>query len=279
MRSNALIRRVARLSGIVAAAVVMSCASENSVEREADGGSASVAASISDPVDVLCALPSDPVVLLEEEGAVLQMWSLTWRDVYSQPVLPPDAAFLAYRRAIRAERADLERPPPLIPGTETEIWRDERHNNDLAYSGAVGSIDPITCLDALLFAEQHSRFSQLDHPTEFIASILRRRTGESDEVMVIFGASDEMFPPGSFYGFDVADAHRAQGWNWAYVLHNHTLQDDDGSRVLGVPVPSTSDVELARVLAEQRGLESARVTNGFFTFRAQVRELVDFRAR
>lgn len=236
-----------------------------------------------EPVDPHCALPTPPTVLLERDGVVLWEWSLPALEIFFQPVLPPDSGLLAYRAAIRADGADLRRPVADEPakGTEAEeeIWRNERFNNDLAYSGEVGTIQPITCLDALLFAAQDARFSELDHPTEFLASVLRRGVADDARLVVVFGAGNEMFPPKEVYGFDVVDRYLADGWIYWYALHNHTIQRNGESLALGTPVPSTSDVQLTRNLAAGRGLEGVRVTNGFYTFSASVDGLAAFRSR
>lgn len=235
------------------------------------------------PTDTPCAFPSAPVVLLEDDGAVLKRWSFPARESLYGLALPPDSGLLAYRAAIAAAGADVRLPPLQVPPTQSEaeaaMWADEQYNNDLAYRGEVGSIGPIGCLDALLFAEQNARVSQLDQPTEFLASVLRRGAPGSEELTIVFGAGTETFVPRSAYGFEIVDEYVAQGWTYWYALHNHTLQRSDGSSTLGVPVPSTSDVQLARNLAEDRGLESVRVTNGFYTFDATVDELSAFRAR
>lgn len=85
-----------------------------------------------------------------------------------------------------------------------------------------------------------------------------------------------MFPPSWVHGFDIVDDHLARSWRYWYLLHNDTRQ---GNEALGGPVPSTSDVRLVRWLAETRGLERVRVTNGFYTFDAGIDELGDFRWR
>src|SRR5690606_16682245 len=127
----------------------------------------------------------------------------------------------------------------------------------------------------LLFAEQNARIPQMEHPTEFLASVLQRATVERDEVVVVFGAGNERLPPRPAYGFEIVDTYLAQGWRYWYSLHNHTRQADG---TLGVPVPSTSDVHLARNLAESTGLERLRVTNGFYTFDAAVEDMARLRA-
>jgi hypothetical protein len=227
-----------------------------------------------------CAFPTDPVTILDDQGLVLRSWSFPLGEVHLGGALPEDPDFLAYRSTIRGEGAESRYPVLDLPSArdeaEAEIWRDEAFNNDLAYRGQAGSIEPITCLDALLFAEQNRRVPQLERPTEFLASVLRRDSGEGVEVIVVFGAGDQLFPPRSVDGLEVVAGYLAEGWRYWYFLHNHTRQ---GNGALGVPVPSTSDVRFARNLASELGLERVRVTNGFYTFDAGIEELGGFRAR
>jgi hypothetical protein len=143
----------------------------------------------------------------------------------------------------------------------------------------VARIDPITCLDALLFSRQASRISQIEQPTEFLASVLRREAAAGQELVVVFGAGSEMFAPREVYGFEVVDSLVAEGWSYWYAIHNHTVQKNGDLLALGVPAPSTSDVGLYRSLVEEMGLQSFRVTNGFYTFSASTDDLGAFRAR
>ncbi len=234
-------------------------------------------------IDARCRLPSDPVDVREEGDAVLVVWELPAEEVYGAPVLPADPGLLAWRAAIRADSADRLRPVADEPEPATEeaaaLWEDERVNGELALGGEVGEIGPITCLDALLFACQNDRVPQLERPTEFIASVLRRDAPDGPRLAVVFGAGSEMYPPKSVYGFDVVDDYRAAGWRWIYVLHNHTTQRNGDRLALGTPTLSTADVQLTRGLASERGLEEARVTNGFYTFSATASELGRLRSR
>lgn len=229
-----------------------------------------------------CRLPTERTVIRAEDGAVLETWELALADVTTD-ALPGEPGFLEYRTAIERDGANLRRPvadPPVIDSEELAvIWEDEFFNTDLVFDGGVGSIDPITCLDALLFARQAERVSQLRQPTEFSAAVLRRETPEGTRLLVVFGAGLEMFVPRGFYGFDVVEDRRAEGWAWGYAIHNHTTQRNGERLALGVPVPSTSDVGLLRSLSADLGLDSVRVTNGFYTFRAAVHDLREFRAR
>ena len=74
-----------------------------------------------------------------------------------------------------------------------------------------------------------------------------------------------MFPPKRFYGLEEVEADVAAGWQYWVVLHNHTLGRLDGKPALGVPAPSTNDVQLFRELMEQLGLREVWVTNGMYT--------------
>jgi hypothetical protein len=241
------------------------------------------AASKADTLGSACKMTAQTTTILERSGAILETWALRSGDVVTATELPNDPAFLAYRAAIKRDGADILRPvadPPIVrTDAEAEVWRNERFNNDLVFSGAVGSIAPITCLDALLFSRQASRISQIDQPTEFLASVLRRETSTGPDLVVVFGAGSEMFPPKDVYGFEVVNRFLAEGWRYWYAIHNHTVQKNGDLLALGVPAPSTSDVQLYRSLGKQMGLESLRVTNGFYTFSASVHELGAFRAR
>jgi hypothetical protein len=236
-----------------------------------------------EPTDPRCALPADSVTVREDGSAVLLVWTFPDEPVYSEFVLPADSAYLAYRAAIRADGADARNPIADEPTPQSEdeatIMRDESLNRDLAQRGEVGVIERMRCLDALLFTFQHVRFSQLAHPTEFVASVLRKEAGDGARLMVVFGAGDELFPPKSVYGFDVAADSAAQGWEYWYVLHNHTIQHNNDRLALGAPALSTSDAQLMRSLAGTAGLRSARVTNGFYTYTVPARELDRLRSR
>jgi hypothetical protein len=70
-----------------------------------------------------------------------------------------------------------------------------------------------------------------------------------------------------------------EGWGIWYVIHNHTTQESGDRLTLGSPVVSTNDVQLTRALAVELSLDSVRVTNGFFTFRASTGDLSQFRSR
>jgi hypothetical protein len=227
-----------------------------------------------------CQWTAEPQILLDHDGAVLKLWSFGLEAQHLSFHLPEDAAFKDYRSLIesqgRAERYPALYVPPAQDSLEAAVWADELFNNRLVYASGIGLVQPISCLDALLFAHHNSRTPQLERQTEFVASILRRTNGVNDEVTVIFGAGDDTFPPMSVFGFAYVREYVDQGWEYWYLLHNHTRQ---ANGVLGVPAPSTSDVRFTRGLADEYGLQRVRVTNGFYSFDAAIAELATLRSR
>ena len=215
------------------------------------------------PAAVRCELP-EPTVLRREGNSVLQVWELPAAAVWFGEALPDPPGYLAYRDAIRAAGGDRARPvadpPQPKDSAERELWRREDHNAALMYEGG-GEVRPIHCLEAALFALQEARYSELTRPTEFIAHILRR----NDSLKLYFGARDLMFPPKRFYGLEEVAADVAAGWEYWVVLHNHTVRTLDGKPALGMPAPSTSDVQLFKGLVENLGVREVWVTNGMYT--------------
>lgn len=274
---------VAALAGCPAGATSPTALAPVPAEGSARSDTDELPASVESAVEPACQLTGAPETIRRDGAAVLQVWQLPGDEVLQRAVLPDDAGYLAYRAAIRADGADLRKPvsdePEPRNRAEAQVWANERYNGELAHSGKVGAIEPITCLDALFFAYQHARVSQITQPTEFLLSVLRKDVDGRPRLVAIFGASDVMFPPKTVYGFDIVDEYLAKGWRFWYVLHNHTIQKHGERLALGNPVLSTSDVQLMRNLAAGSGLQSARVTNGFYTFSARADEFASLRSR
>jgi hypothetical protein len=192
--------------------------------------------------------------------------------------LPEASGFASFRSAITEAGGDHQRPEadPPRPTTdaEREMWRREDANAALVY-GEDGEVRPVRCLEAALFARQDARYSQLTRPTEFIAHVLRRE----DRLKVYFGAGDATFPPRSVYGLDRVRGDVAAGWEYWAILHNHTVRTLNGRPALGVPAPSTSDVQLFRSLVAELGLREVWVTNGMYTGIVPAERLSKFHVR
>jgi hypothetical protein len=206
------------------------------------------------------------------------MWDIPASPLWFSEKLPDAQGFAAFRAAVVAAGGDQSRPQadPPRPTTdaEREIWRREDANAALMYADG-GEVRRIRCLEASLFARQDARYSQLTHPTEFIAHVLRR----GDRLRIYFGAGDATFPPRSVYALDRVRADVTAGWEYWVVLHNHTIRRLNGRPALGVPAPSTSDVQLFRSLVQQIGLREVWVTNGMYTGVVPADRLSKFHAR
>jgi len=260
---------VTRLFALVVSAAVVLDTTGSHPPRPGRVANAAATQPVVRPQSSHCGFAEAPVVVKRSGSAVLQFWTVAERSVLRPADLPRDSAFLEFRRTIERAGADLLRPvadPPRIRGaSDAEVWRLEARNEELAYSGRAGLVRPARCLDALLFAYQNTRYPQLSHPTEFIASILRREVNGEWLLRIYFSASDMLFPPQDYYGFDEIEKELAAGWEFWAVLHNHTVRSYRGALALGVPAPSTSDVDLLRSLVGNLGLRNAWITNGFFT--------------
>ncbi len=229
------------------------------------------------PEGVMCVLPASTVVRTEG-SARLEAFEFQLPGHWFGTMLPVSADYDRYRAEVIKAGADLARPiaDPSQPrdDAERELWRREGLNEELMYTGG-GQVRRIRCLEAALFARQHTRYSQLTQPTEFVAHILRR----GDVFKVYFAGSDRMFPPKSFYAIDEVRADVAAGWQYSAVLHNHTSRSLHGKLALGVPAPSTSDVELFSGLVASLGLREVLVTNGMFTGVVSAERLSRFSTR
>ncbi len=210
-----------------------------------------------------------PTLVRNAGAAVLQYWELEDRPVLYSPVLPDDPMYARFRAAIHAAKADIEHPiadaPVAKSDEERELWRKEDANKALAYSGRGGEIRPIHCLEAALFAYQNARYSELTQPTELMASIVAKQVAGKRMLRVYFTAGDTMFPPKQLYAFPEVERDIAMGWEYLVMLHNHTVQKHGDQPALGVTVPSASDIQLLRHLAEDDKLQSGWVTNGVYT--------------
>ncbi len=215
-----------------------------------------------------CSFGIEPSVLLEAGAARLVRWEVPERAVLVSEKLPNDIDYSSFRKAARVAGAAVKRPTvfPLELGEEAEKnWPRELRNQEIAYEGKAGNVRPIQCLEALLFSYQNRRFSQIEKPTEFIASVLRKEIDGEVFLRIYMGGSDSLFPPKDFYTLDQVDKDLESGWDFQVMLHNHTVQKKGKEIALGVPAPSTTDVQFLQMLLAERGLKNGRVTNGFYT--------------
>ena len=238
---------------------------------------ASVAGESQTPTNTRCELPQSTVIR-RDGSSVWEMWELSATVPWFGEELPEAPGYVAYRAAIRSAGGDVPRPladpPQNKDNREREIWRREELNAALMYDGT-GHVRPVQCLEAALFARQDSRYSQLTRPTEFVAHLLRR----GDSLRVYFGSSDQMFPPREFQASPDVARDVSAGWQYSVILHNHTVRAYNNNPALGMPAPSTSDVQFFRMLAQRLGLREAWVTNGMYTGVVATEKLDPFRTQ
>jgi len=215
-----------------------------------------------------CALLAKPTILLEADGAVLKRWRVVDDPVFWRAIMPKNRGFSAYTSKLKSAGATQAHPPRIARTYKNERerlgWEKEYRNESRVYAG-VGKIRPIHCLEALMFAQQNDRYPQLSHPTEFVVAVLRKRIDGRDWLTLYFGAGAQLFPPKTVYGFDQARADVKRGWTFLVALHNHTIRRQGKRLLLGMPVPSTNDVQLMTGLVQEAGLQAIWVTNGRYT--------------
>jgi hypothetical protein len=193
----------------------------------------------------------------------------------------PDEAISRFREAVRGRlvpdldaRSLIERQRAIFAGAAAE-WRGEATNATLVLEGRVGTITPVSCLEAMLWKWQAARYPMLEHPTEFGAFVLRGH----GRVHVYLSSADRV-------GQKIRDAitKRVQadasaGFRLVTHIHNHPFLFDRkvGDRmwtleatkedVAGALAPSMTDVQFYRNLRNSLGLQEAWVMNGLNTSR------------
>lgn len=215
--------------------------------------------------------------------AVLDAKPTEWHGRFDLPDSPGlwqpvggDATIAQFRDSVRARlgaepksRLLIERQQRIFAALPAD-WNGEATNARLLLDGRAGTISPISCLEAMLWKWQASRFPMLTHPTEFGALILR-----SKGRVRIYLSSDDLV--GQRFRGTIAGLVRqdiASGYRLVAHLHNHPFLFDRvvGDRmwtlegtvadVAGALAPSMTDVQFYRNLRQSLGLAEGWVTNG-----------------
>jgi hypothetical protein len=193
----------------------------------------------------------------------------------------PDEAISRFREAVRGRlgpdldaRSLIERQRVIFAATSAE-WRGEAANATLVLEGRVGTINPVSCLEAMLWKWQAARYPMLEHPTEFGAFVLRGH----GRVRVYLSSADLVGQKIRDAITKRVEADAAAGFRLVIHIHNHPFLFDRkvGDRmwtleatkedVAGALAPSMTDVHFYRNLRNSLGLQEAWVTNGLNTLR------------
>jgi hypothetical protein len=226
-----------------------------------------------------------PVVLRQAADTIYQSWTFQAGKLPEEVELSRLPALSAFLDTVRARvgpldaRAQLARQIAYYAARPDSDSQGEAENGRLVLAGAVGTLRPASCLEALLVDYQAARFPMAGHPTEFHALILERGDGPGREVRVYFAASGAPWPPRAGLLLERVAADRGEGWRAVAHLHNHPFLFASEGDIAGANAPSLTDVQFWRSVRDELGVESARVTNGFATFDAPAASFDRLRAR
>ena len=232
-----------------------------------------------------CRWPVAPVVLRQAGDTLYQSWTFEAGQLpgrVNPANLPSLSAFLdTVRSRVGAldARAMLRRQIAYYASRPDSDSQGEAENGRMVLGGAVGTLRPIGCIEALLVDFQAARFPMATHPTEFHAVVMERSDAGRRRVRVYFAGSGAPWPPKADLLWDRVAADRRDGWRAVAHLHNHPFEFSSGGDIAGANAPSLTDVQFWRHLRESLGVESARVTNGFATFEAPAAAFDRLRAR
>lgn len=221
------------------------------------------------------------MVLRQVADTVYQSWTFQAGQLPQEVALSRLPALSAFLDTVRARvgpldaRAQLSRQIAYYAARPDSDSQGEAANGRLVLSGDVGTLRPISCLEALLVDYQAARFPMASHPTEFHAVVMER----GRQVRVYFAGSGAPWPPRANLLFERVAADRGEGWRAVAHLHNHPFLFAGEGDIAGANAPSLTDVQFWRHLRESVGVESARVTNGFATFEAPAAAFDRLRAR
>jgi hypothetical protein len=220
------------------------------------------------------------------------MFDLTDRPRLWEPA-EPDEAISRFREGVRARlgreldaRSLLERQRAIFAAAPAE-WRGEAANATLVLDGRVGTITPVSCIEAMLWKWQAARYPMLEHPTEFGAFVVRGH----GRVRVYLSSAD-------LVGQKIRDtitkrvqADASAGFRLVTHIHNHPFLFDRkvGDRmwtleatkadVAGALAPSMTDVQFYRNVRKGLGLQEAWIMNGLNTSRFHAGEFDVLTAR
>lgn len=218
-----------------------------------------------------CAFAGPPRVLVDEERAFLQYWVEGDRPVLHSGALPDSPSLHAFRDRVSGI-ADTD-PRALLATQLDQVSGGDAENVRRILEGEVGTIRPITCLEALLLSVQTDRGAargapMFEDPTEFLSYVLRR----DDTLKVYFYTVDQPGIGGLGNIHQPVRRDVDDGWTLVTNIHNHNFFPGT-DRLLGGVAPSATDVQALGNAARTFGLPVAVITNGFDSLELTADEL------
>jgi hypothetical protein len=213
--------------------------------------------------------------------------SFLWTPISGDPTLNQ------FRNSVRERIGDsfnsrslMDRQRQIFAAMPEE-WKGEADNSMLVLDGTVGKIEPMTCLEAMIWKWQNNRFLMISYPTEFGAFILKRNT----DLRIYLSSSDIV---GARIRSEVLESIQTDiesGFELLAHLHNHPFLFDRsiGDRmwtmeetiddIAGALAPSMTDVSFFRGIRDRYGLQEAWITNGIETSKFNAEEFDLLRSR
>lgn len=218
-------------------------------------------------------LQTSPIILKEDGPALFQYWELEQDQRLWQATLGNLPALEAYKDSLSQALGDsllsllIDREfHQSNPSGKPIRSLDNYH---LVHEGYIGTIQPISYLEAELLNYQLNRYPLFSHPTEFHGFILQNDS--LGLVRIYFAASDQGWPPKATPLVEHMEPIIGKGWRLSHHIHNHYESSKDN--YLGIMAPSLADAHYFKVLHARFDLEEARITNGFSTLLLSGEEL------
>lgn len=165
----------------------------------------------------------------------------------------PEALLAQFRSKVAMRR--------IVTDREVLLRQTDAPNNMLV-AGNPTWVEPIRCIEALLFTRQNERISILERSTEFAAFVLRSADGSRLKIYNYTRNEDGIGNVSVLTDPIARDV--SEGWLLVASLHNHNFHPDElGSN--GIVSPSGTDTTLYKNLAAAFGLREAWITNGVDT--------------
>lgn len=221
-----------------------------------------------------CRWPAAPAVLHQAADTVFLSWSYSAGQLPEHASLPDLPGLSSFLDTVRVQtgtldpHALLQRQIGYYASRSDSDSQGEAANGQSVLSALVGTLRPITCVEALLVEFQAQRSPMASRPTEFQAVIMERTVSGTHQVRVYFAGSNAPWPPKGDLLFDRVVHDRREGWRAVAHLHNHPFLLASGGDIAGANAPSLTDVQFWQHLRDRIGVESARITNGVTTFEA-----------
>lgn len=230
-----------------------------------------------------CAWRAKPDALIDEPLLVVRRWevkdsralradepgSARFSPIRAWTFEPETLPQLEAFRAWAAGRTDVD--PYALLRRQHRLYERlglaDREKLRLVLSRNAGRVEPMSCLEALLFSEHQARFPVQGY-TEFLAVVLAK--GGRLRVYLLSSGETQGAAPHLSHVRAELDADRARGWTLELHLHNHPFNFENESGDIGGSLAPSGEARWGDIgtllsLMREQGLREGAITNGFDT--------------